>query len=574
MTQKLPRPLALALAALMAFAGLTVATPASAAFEWTTPNVQVGTHGEFNVALSWTAATDTYAPTYKVAVYDVTKTLMFYEFPNRISGTTLDFPLWPMQRGTEYVFVVTAIHSGGVTELGTAASAKWLFPLFDMTLDKNKANSLAATKGQTNLNVTWAAPSGPDAPISGWKIWIEEGPNADFTGQPEELNAYSTSKNFLNLKSATDYTIGVAAVIGSQTGPAITKTFTTLESPPIGPPTGGPAPIGLTAKETAAGIELKWSLPAGNNHGFYVVTSRLGNTQTQLLTGNLAKASTSFVITGLTPGSYTFAVYADYSSTPGLPPGKAEVIVGVTGGGTNPPASNAPAAPAAPVPARVQGADRYATAAAISQEAFPAGNVPVAYIVAGGSFADSMAAGAAAAAADGPVLTLPGNSIPASVAAELMRLDPEKIVVQAGSSAISDAVASEIKRLAPAQVVILGGTGSVSVTVDSQVKALGFNSIRLGGADRYATSSAITEWVRSTAGYGNEALVATGTNFPDAMTAGALAAVKNAPVMLTNGSCWHVESAATLQRIAPIKLTVLGGSGTQAKSVEAVTVCS
>ena len=522
-----------------------------------------------------------------------------------------------------------------------------------MDLENNKANSLAATKGQTNLNVTWAAPSGPDAPISGWKIWNQKGTSTVFTGEPEVLSASTTSKQFTELESGTDYTIGVAAVIGSQTGPAITKTFTTLESPPVGPPTGGPAPIGLTAKETAAGIELKWSLPAGNDHGFYVVTSRLGNTQTQLLTRNLAKASTSFVITGLTPGSYTFAVYADYSSTSGLPPGKAEVIVGVTGGGSNTGSgggSSTTTTPVAPTPARVQGADRYATAVAISQEAFPEGNVPVAYIVSGVSFADSMAAGAAAAAADGPVLTIPGNSIPASVAAELARLDPEKIVVQGGTAAISnavvaqlgqyadtgvtrsagetryetavmaaqtftktgetvilttggtypdslsaaslyasypgpvmlvepgggisDAVAAQIKRLDPARVIILGGTGSVSATVDSQVEALGVDSIRLGGADRYATSSVIAEWVRTTAGYGSEALVATGTNFPDAMTAGALAAVKNAPVMLTNGSCWHVESAATLQRIAPIKLTVLGGSGTQAKSVEAVTVCS
>ena len=67
---------------------------------------------------------------------------------------------------------------------------------------------------------------------------------------------------------------------------------------------------------------------------------------------------------------------------------------------------------------RVSGADRYATAAALSAATFGA-NVPVAYVATGANFPDALAAGPAAAHAGGPVLLVATNEIPASTAKEL-----------------------------------------------------------------------------------------------------------------------------------------------------------
>ncbi|MDQ2673334.1 MAG: cell wall-binding repeat-containing protein, partial [Chloroflexota bacterium] len=72
---------------------------------------------------------------------------------------------------------------------------------------------------------------------------------------------------------------------------------------------------------------------------------------------------------------------------------------------------------------RLAGADRYATAAAISKASFSPG-VPVAYVATGGNFPDALAAGAAAVRHGGPVLLVSSSSVPGATASELARLDP------------------------------------------------------------------------------------------------------------------------------------------------------
>jgi putative cell wall binding repeat protein len=72
---------------------------------------------------------------------------------------------------------------------------------------------------------------------------------------------------------------------------------------------------------------------------------------------------------------------------------------------------------------RYAGADRYATAAAVSAAAFNPG-VPVAYVAIGNNFPDALAGGAAAAVNGGPVLLLSAAGVPDATAAELDRLNP------------------------------------------------------------------------------------------------------------------------------------------------------
>src|SRR5436309_2057239 len=96
-----------------------------------------------------------------------------------------------------------------------------------------------------------------------------------------------------------------------------------------------------------------------------------------------------------------------------------------------PPPHRAPAPPsrrpAGPV-SRLSGIDRYATAAAISASAFPAG-APVAFVATGESFPDALAAGPVAGCAGGPLLLATATQLPASTVAELRRLHPQRVFV-------------------------------------------------------------------------------------------------------------------------------------------------
>jgi peptidoglycan-N-acetylglucosamine deacetylase len=74
-------------------------------------------------------------------------------------------------------------------------------------------------------------------------------------------------------------------------------------------------------------------------------------------------------------------------------------------------------------PRRLAGPDRYATAAAVVQDAFP-GTVDTVYVATGVNFPDALAGGAAAAVAQAPVLLVGTDHVPDGVRTELVRLLP------------------------------------------------------------------------------------------------------------------------------------------------------
>jgi len=96
---------------------------------------------------------------------------------------------------------------------------------------------------------------------------------------------------------------------------------------------------------------------------------------------------------------------------------------------------------------RLAGANRYATAVAISRATTIASFDGTVYIATGGSFPDGLAGTPPAVRAGGPLLLTPSKSLPAEVAAELKRLGPGRIVILGGTSAISDAVMAQIRGL-------------------------------------------------------------------------------------------------------------------------------
>ena len=88
---------------------------------------------------------------------------------------------------------------------------------------------------------------------------------------------------------------------------------------------------------------------------------------------------------------------------------------------------------------------------------------------------------------------------------------------------------------------------------------------RLGGADRYETMSAIVSEGFSSA---SRAVVATGQNFPDALTASSFAGAMNAPVILTASD--HLSDAARreLQELNVREVIILGGEAAVSLGVE------
>ncbi len=188
---------------------------------------------------------------------------------------------------------------------------------------------------------------------------------------------------------------------------------------------------------------------------------------------------------------------------------------------------------------RIAGADRYATAAAISATYYPS-NVPAAFVATGSGFADALAGAPAAALRDSPLLLVTRDGIPTATRNELTRLHPQRIYVLGGGASISSAVG-----------VALGAYTAGPVT-------------RLSGADRYATGAAVVRafWTKSTA------YVATGTGFADALTGGAVAGRAGRPMLLVAGTSVPLVTGQEVLRLGSHRLTIIGGSAAVSTAAE------
>jgi hypothetical protein len=184
-------------------------------------------------------------------------------------------------------------------------------------------------------------------------------------------------------------------------------------------------------------------------------------------------------------------------------------------------------------PERIAGPDRYATSIALVQDAFPAGPVDTLFMAAGTAFPDALSSAPAASVAGDPLL--------------LTRPD-----------GVADAEAAEITSLAPAHVVIVGGTAAVSAAVATAVAKLGPTVERVAGLDRYGTAAAVAARFMPTA---TAAVLASGLDFPDALSAGPLAASLDAPMLLVQPDVTPVavatRNAVTAAR--PATLVAIGG---------------
>ncbi|MFI5099204.1 MAG: cell wall-binding repeat-containing protein [Actinomycetes bacterium] len=228
-----------------------------------------------------------------------------------------------------------------------------------------------------------------------------------------------------------------------------------------------------------------------------------------------------------------------------------------------------------PVPAtlkdkvvRVYGQTREETAIAISQVSFPDPSQAQAVVLADSQqFPDGLSAAPLAAKVHGPLLLTPGTAttpLPA-VTAEITRL--------IGSSGT---------------VYIVGGTGSVSQGIQNVLSAH-YTVHRIGGIDRYGTSLAVAKELGQGADAPRQLLLATGTDYPDGLSAGAAAASywqgtgpQGGAVLLTNGATLTADVRAYIQAdiaahpdpAAKVTVTTVGGLADKAYPVAGRLSCA
>ncbi|GAB4278359.1 MAG: hypothetical protein Kow0056_10570 [Coriobacteriia bacterium] len=191
------------------------------------------------------------------------------------------------------------------------------------------------------------------------------------------------------------------------------------------------------------------------------------------------------------------------------------------------------------------GSNRYETAVQASQDAFAAGSVDTVVIATGENWPDALGGAALAGAVGGPILLTAKDSIPSSVL-------------------------NEIDRLGATDAYILGGFGAVSAGVENTLKGRLSGTVhRLGGSNRYETARLIAEEaVSENPGYDGTALIATGSNFPDALAASPLAAAGGWPLFLLEPGGLSSATKNLMDLLGVDHAIILGGPGVVSTAVE------
>jgi hypothetical protein len=118
---------------------------------------------------------------------------------------------------------------------------------------------------------------------------------------------------------------------------------------------------------------------------------------------------------------------------------------------------------------------------------------------------------------------------------------------------------------------------SLIPTGGDQFIAEGGKAIRIGGADRYATSQMIVDQLfHPVPNPALQGLVATGANFPDALAGSAYAGASNSALWVVRPTCIPSNvfvSAAKLGIKGSMYIGLLGGEGALSKAVADFTVC-
>lgn len=140
-------------------------------------------------------------------------------------------------------------------------------------------------------------------------------------------------------------------------------------------------------------------------------------------------------------------------------------------------------------------------------------------------------------------------------------------ILLTAKDSLSDDLQDYILKVKPDMIYITGGTGVISDSVKNRIKGLlGYDDtkvVRLGGQDRYATSRVINSALIQNPG---EFVISSGLNYPDALSGSVYAALKGAPILLSDTS--KIAEALSYIKInnSTINFTILGLQGSVSDS--------
>ncbi|MFA6808653.1 MAG: cell wall-binding repeat-containing protein [Eubacteriales bacterium] len=126
------------------------------------------------------------------------------------------------------------------------------------------------------------------------------------------------------------------------------------------------------------------------------------------------------------------------------------------------------------------------------------------------------------------------------------------------SDNLNDGVIEVLNKLKPVKIIMLGGEGALSQTVEQSLRKVASwteDITRIAGVDRFETAALIADEFP----VNGEVALATGMNFPDALSLASAAAGKGIPLLLLKKDSIPEVTEAFLKKTFPSSLYIAGG---------------
>ncbi|MFC4368571.1 cell wall-binding repeat-containing protein [Citroniella saccharovorans] len=188
---------------------------------------------------------------------------------------------------------------------------------------------------------------------------------------------------------------------------------------------------------------------------------------------------------------------------------------------------------------RISGESRYETSKEVSKNAFKSSKYVI--LASGENFPDALSATPLAHSLNCPILLTPSTKLPKSILKEILDLEAKEVIIVGSFSSISEDIEKEIKDLVKVR--------------------------RIGAENRYETAALIAKEVLNING-SSKIAIASGENFPDALSSSAILLKEKAPIILTPRDKLPRASKEVLETMKFEKTYIFGGLEMVSKEIE------
>ncbi|WP_421381518.1 cell wall-binding repeat-containing protein [Bacillus salacetis] len=162
------------------------------------------------------------------------------------------------------------------------------------------------------------------------------------------------------------------------------------------------------------------------------------------------------------------------------------------------------------------------------------------------------------------IILASGDKFPDSLAASPLSSYLDSPILLVKKHTLSERVKEEISRLNADSVIIIGGESAISGEVDSELKEINLKTIRVSGINRYETAVEVNKLIPYST---DKVFVASGENYPDALSVAAYSGSYQYPVLFVKKNEVSDKVAHYIKDHQVSKVYLIGGQNVLSDSI-------